>query len=50
MFHHAGDKHRVAGSDPVYSDYASFASFSDPDGNGRVDAGGENARPRAVSR
>ena len=36
MFHHAGDKHRVAGPDPVYSGYASFAAFSDPDGNGRV--------------
>jgi catechol 2,3-dioxygenase-like lactoylglutathione lyase family enzyme len=30
-FHDAG---RVAGPDPERSDYGSFASFSDPDGNG----------------
>ncbi len=33
-FHHAGTEGRVAGADPKRSDYDSFASFSDPDGNG----------------
>ena len=33
VFHHAGTKDRVAG--PAQKDsYGSFASFSDPDGNG----------------
>ena len=27
-------KHRVSGPDPKYASYSSFASFSDPDGNG----------------
>jgi catechol 2,3-dioxygenase-like lactoylglutathione lyase family enzyme len=34
VFHHAGEKGRVTGPDPERSDYGSFASFSDPDGNG----------------
>ncbi len=33
IFHHAGEEARVAGPDPERSDYGSFASFSDPDGN-----------------
>jgi catechol 2,3-dioxygenase-like lactoylglutathione lyase family enzyme len=36
VFHHAGIEARVAGPDPERQDYASFASFSDPDGNGWV--------------
>lgn len=36
VFHHAGIKSRVAGPDPERRDYGSFASFSDPDGNGWV--------------
>jgi catechol 2,3-dioxygenase-like lactoylglutathione lyase family enzyme len=34
VFHHAGEDNRVTGPDPGRSDYGSFASFSDPDGNG----------------
>ena len=34
VFHHAGTEGRVPGPDPERSDYGSFASFSDPDGNG----------------
>ncbi len=34
VFHHAGTQARVPGPDPKRRDYASFASFSDPDGNG----------------
>jgi catechol 2,3-dioxygenase-like lactoylglutathione lyase family enzyme len=34
VFHHAGTAGRVPGPDPDRSSYASFASFSDPDGNG----------------
>jgi predicted enzyme related to lactoylglutathione lyase len=34
VFHHAGTEARVPGPDPSRSDYGSFASFSDPDGNG----------------
>jgi predicted enzyme related to lactoylglutathione lyase len=34
VFHHAGTEARVPGPDPARSDYGSFASFSDPDGNG----------------
>jgi catechol 2,3-dioxygenase-like lactoylglutathione lyase family enzyme len=34
IFHHAGSKERVTGTDPKRRDYGSFASFSDPDGNG----------------
>lgn len=34
VFHHAGDAGRVPGLAPEHADYGSFASFSDPDGNG----------------
>jgi catechol 2,3-dioxygenase-like lactoylglutathione lyase family enzyme len=34
VFHHAGTEARVAGLAPDRADYGSFASFSDPDGNG----------------
>jgi catechol 2,3-dioxygenase-like lactoylglutathione lyase family enzyme len=34
VFHRAGDDNRVSGPDPQRRSYASFASFSDPDGNG----------------
>jgi len=34
IFHHAGTEGRVPGPDPKRTDYGSFASFSDPDGNG----------------
>jgi catechol 2,3-dioxygenase-like lactoylglutathione lyase family enzyme len=34
VFHHAGTRGRVAGRDPDGRSYGSFASFSDPDGNG----------------
>lgn len=34
VFHHAGTAKRVAGPAPDHASYASFASFSDPDGNG----------------
>jgi catechol 2,3-dioxygenase-like lactoylglutathione lyase family enzyme len=34
IFHHAGEVGRVSGADPDRGDYGSFASFSDPDGNG----------------
>jgi catechol 2,3-dioxygenase-like lactoylglutathione lyase family enzyme len=34
VFHRAGSDNRVAGPDPERRSYASFASFSDPDGNG----------------
>jgi catechol 2,3-dioxygenase-like lactoylglutathione lyase family enzyme len=34
VFHHAGTASRVPGPDPDHRSYASFASFSDPDGNG----------------
>jgi catechol 2,3-dioxygenase-like lactoylglutathione lyase family enzyme len=36
LFHHAGDKGRVSGPHPERRSYGSFASFSDPDGNGWV--------------
>ena len=36
VFHHGGTKARVPGPDPKRSTYGSFASFSDPDGNGWV--------------
>jgi catechol 2,3-dioxygenase-like lactoylglutathione lyase family enzyme len=35
-FHHAGTEARVDGPAPGHRDYGSFASFSDPDGNGWV--------------
>jgi catechol 2,3-dioxygenase-like lactoylglutathione lyase family enzyme len=34
VFEHAGSEHRVPGRDPDRGSYASFASFTDPDGNG----------------
>lgn len=36
VFHHAGNKGRLSGPAPGHKDYGSFASFSDPDGNGWV--------------
>jgi catechol 2,3-dioxygenase-like lactoylglutathione lyase family enzyme len=34
IFHHAGIEGRVSGPDPEGRSYGSWASFSDPDGNG----------------
>jgi catechol 2,3-dioxygenase-like lactoylglutathione lyase family enzyme len=34
VFHHAGTEWRAPGPAPERSSYGSFASFSDPDGNG----------------
>jgi len=36
VFHHAGVEGRVSGLHPTRNSYGSFASFSDPDGNGWV--------------
>ncbi|ANZ41806.1 glyoxalase [Lentzea guizhouensis] len=36
VFHHAGTEGRVDGPAPGRTSYGSFASFSDPDGNGWV--------------
>lgn len=36
VFPHAGKKTRMPGPDPDHRSYATFASFSDPDGNGWV--------------
>jgi hypothetical protein len=36
VFHHAGVVGRVAGPDPTHRSYGSFASFADPDSNGRL--------------
>lgn len=36
VFHHAGASHRVSGPHPDRDDYASFAAFADPDGNGWI--------------
>jgi catechol 2,3-dioxygenase-like lactoylglutathione lyase family enzyme len=36
IFHHAGTEARVPGHDPKRRSYGSWASFSDPDGNGWV--------------
>jgi catechol 2,3-dioxygenase-like lactoylglutathione lyase family enzyme len=36
VFHHAGSSQRVVGPHPDRDDYASFAAFRDPDGNGWV--------------
>jgi hypothetical protein len=33
VFHHSGVEGRASGPAPAHSDYGSFASFSDPDGN-----------------
>ena len=34
VFHHIGTQGRATGADPEHRDDGSFASFSDPDGNG----------------
>jgi predicted enzyme related to lactoylglutathione lyase len=34
VFRHAGAAGRLSGPAPAHADYGSFASFSDPDGNG----------------
>ena len=34
VFHHAGAQDRLSGPNPQRKSYASYASFSDPDGNG----------------
>ena len=34
VFEHAGTTHRLPGPDPNRTSYSSFASFTDPDGNG----------------
>ena len=34
VFHHAGTEGRLDGAAPGHADYGSFASFTDPDGNG----------------
>ncbi|MGX1267455.1 VOC family protein [Streptomyces phaeoluteigriseus] len=36
VFHHAGTKARESGPDPERRSYASYVSFSDPDGNGWI--------------
>jgi predicted enzyme related to lactoylglutathione lyase len=36
VFHHGGNQARVVGPAPDHGSYGSFASFSDPDGNGWV--------------
>jgi catechol 2,3-dioxygenase-like lactoylglutathione lyase family enzyme len=36
VFHHAGTSARVEGPDPERRSYSSYATFSDPDGNGWV--------------
>jgi catechol 2,3-dioxygenase-like lactoylglutathione lyase family enzyme len=36
VFHRAGTEGRVAGPEPDRQSYGSFASFSDPDGNGWI--------------
>ena len=36
VFHYVGEGHRVSGPHTDRYDYASFASFTDPDGNGWV--------------
>ncbi|MGK5742538.1 VOC family protein [Micromonospora sp. URMC 103] len=36
VFHHVGHEQRLSGPHPDRRDYGSFASFSDPDGNGWV--------------
>ena len=36
VFYHAGTAGRVPGPAPDHKSYGSFASFSDPDGNGWV--------------
>lgn len=34
QFHHSGTEGRLSGPDPKRGSYGSFATFSDPDGNG----------------
>ncbi len=34
LFHRIGTDCQVTGPDPQHTSYSSFASFSDPDGNG----------------
>jgi predicted enzyme related to lactoylglutathione lyase len=36
IFHHAGASHLLSGPNPQRKSYASYASFSDPEGNGWV--------------
>lgn len=36
IYLHAGTEHRISGAHPDRADYSSYASFSDPDGNGWV--------------
>jgi hypothetical protein len=36
VFHHVGTEGQATGPDPKRRDYGSFASFSDPDGNGWI--------------
>ena len=36
IFHHAGTAGRVPGPAPEHATYGSFASFTDPDGNGWI--------------
>ena len=36
LFHHAGEEGRLNGPHPTRRSYSSFASFSDPDGNGWI--------------
>lgn len=56
VFHHAGTAQDVPGPEPHRKDYASFAKFSDPDGNGfvlqeiRVPGPGRATRPRELGR
>lgn len=56
VFHHAGTAQDAPGPDPKRGDYASFAKFSDPDGNGwvlqeiRVPGPGRATRPRELSK
>ena len=56
IFHHAGTDFDAAGPDPKGRSYASFAKFSDPDGNGwvlqeiRVPGPGRATKPRELSK
>lgn len=56
VFHHAGSAQDAPGPDPKRGDYASFAKFSDPDGNGwvlqeiRVPAPGRAVKPRELGK
>lgn len=36
IYLHAGTGHRISGAHPERADYSSFATFSDPDGNGWI--------------